>query len=175
MAYRNDRDRSRDAQHRRGHLPQRSRRGPLRAARTHPRGPSRRHPAAAVDHLTRRTRGRRSLPDHPRPPRPGPRWSRRVTTTVDTPADIAHAAGARRRRARLNVPAWLPILAAGVVVVGLWKAIVVVGAYPVFVLPAPEVVAMRLGRAWQDGLIQPELAATLTEIALGFLAGATVA
>jgi len=78
------------------------------------------------------------------------------------------------RRAR-HLPNWLPILAAAVVAVAAWKAIVIIGGYPAFVLPAPETVFARLVRAWQDGLLQPEIAATLTEIALGFWAGAIAA
>ena len=74
-----------------------------------------------------------------------------------------------------RVAAWLPVTGGLVIVLLAWKAIVVVGGYPAFVLPAPEIVASRLVRAWQDGLIQPDVAATLTEIALGFLAGAGTA
>lgn len=66
---------------------------------------------------------------------------------------------------------WLAILAGGVAVLLFWKLIVVVGGYPPFVLPPPEAVFGRLVSAWQAGLIQPELAATLTEICLGFLIG----
>jgi NitT/TauT family transport system permease protein len=75
-------------------------------------------------------------------------------------------------RPRALLSAWLPVLGGLVVVLGAWKAIVVVGGYPPFVLPAPEVVGARLVRAWQDGLIQPDIVATLSEIGLGFLAGA---
>jgi NitT/TauT family transport system permease protein len=78
-------------------------------------------------------------------------------------------------RSRQRVPAWLPVSAAVVVGLLVWKAIVVVGGYPPFVLPAPEVVFGRLVRAWQDGIIQPDLVATLTEITLGFGAGSVAA
>jgi NitT/TauT family transport system permease protein len=68
--------------------------------------------------------------------------------------------------------AWLPIGVSVVVFLVAWKAIVVVGGYPPFILPAPEVVGARLVRAWSEGLITPHLAATVTEIVLGFLVGA---
>jgi NitT/TauT family transport system permease protein len=53
-----------------------------------------------------------------------------------------------------------------------WKAIVVIGGYPPFILPPPEAVADRLVRAWADGLMTPHALTTLSEIALGFAAGA---
>jgi NitT/TauT family transport system permease protein len=53
-----------------------------------------------------------------------------------------------------------------------WKAIVVVGGYPTFILPPPEAVADRFVRAWRDGLMTPHALTTLQEIALGFVAGA---
>jgi NitT/TauT family transport system permease protein len=56
-----------------------------------------------------------------------------------------------------------------------WKALVVVAAYPVFVLPAPEQVAARFVRAWADGTIEPHVAATLEEIVLGLLVGVAIA
>ena len=45
----------------------------------------------------------------------------------------------------------LPSLAAAVVFVVAWKAIVVVGNYPAFILPAPEVVAQRFVRRGSTG------------------------
>ena len=69
----------------------------------------------------------------------------------------------------------LPVLAAAVIFVVGWKAIVVVGDYPPFILPAPEVVGQRLVDAWTSGLIEPHVAATLSEIALGFVVGAAIA
>lgn len=86
----------------------------------------------------------------------------------------ADAAPAVRRTSR-RPPAWLPVAAGALVVLAAWKALVLVGGYPPFVLPPPEAVFARLVGAWQDGLLQPEIAATLTEIALGFGAGATAA
>ena len=70
---------------------------------------------------------------------------------------------------------WLAVAAAGVVFLVLWKAVVVAAGYPVFILPAPEVVAERLVRGWADGTIAPHALVTLSEIALGFGAGASVA
>jgi NitT/TauT family transport system permease protein len=63
----------------------------------------------------------------------------------------------------------------GIVFVLGWKALVVVGNYPPFILPAPEVVAKRFVDAWLDGTIAPHAAVTLTEIGLGFALGASLA
>ncbi len=68
-----------------------------------------------------------------------------------------------------------PVALAAVAFLAAWKLIVVVGAYPPFILPAPEVVAARLVRAWGDGTIAPHALATVTEIALGFATGALLA
>jgi NitT/TauT family transport system permease protein len=69
----------------------------------------------------------------------------------------------------------LSVIAAGAVFVLAWKLIVIVGNYPQFILPAPEVVARRFVDAWLDGTIAPHAAATLTEIGLGFTLGASLA
>ena len=66
----------------------------------------------------------------------------------------------------------LSVAAAFAVFVLAWKAIVVIGSYPSFILPAPEVVAARFVKAWTDGTIQPHFATTLQEIGLGFGVGA---
>ena len=69
----------------------------------------------------------------------------------------------------------LPSAAVAAAVLVLWKLLVVLGGYPAFVLPAPEVVATRLVRAFADGTIEPHLWATLVEIAIGFAIGAGLA
>ena len=69
----------------------------------------------------------------------------------------------------------LSVVAAAVVFVVAWKLIVIVGGYPVFILPPPEIVAQRFASAWADGTIAPHASATLTEIVLGFAVGASVA
>jgi NitT/TauT family transport system permease protein len=69
----------------------------------------------------------------------------------------------------------LSIVAGFVAVVFAWKAIVVIGGYPVFILPPPETVASRLVEALRAGTIQPHLLATLQEIVLGFLVGGGLA
>jgi NitT/TauT family transport system permease protein len=69
----------------------------------------------------------------------------------------------------------LPVTAAAVIFVVAWKAIVLIGGYPVFILPAPEVVAQRFVTAWVDGTIAPHAVATLEEIVIGFVVGATLA
>jgi NitT/TauT family transport system permease protein len=68
---------------------------------------------------------------------------------------------------------WLLPIAGGLAAFVLaWKAVVVLGDYPVFILPAPEVVAARFVRAWTEGTMQPHLLVTLREVGLGFLVGA---
>ena len=69
----------------------------------------------------------------------------------------------------------LPVLVGAAIFLAVWKLIVLLGDYQTFVLPAPEVVAARLLRAWTDGTIEPHLATTLLEIALGFVVGAGLA
>ena len=57
----------------------------------------------------------------------------------------------------------------------IWKAVVVIGGYPPFILPPPEQVAARFVRAWTDGTIPPHFGATLEEVVLGFVVGAGLA
>jgi NitT/TauT family transport system permease protein len=75
----------------------------------------------------------------------------------------------------MSTRAWLSIVAALVVGLLAWKAIVVIGRYPPFILPPPETVGTRLVEAWSRGTIQPHLVATLQEIGLGFVLGAGLA
>lgn len=74
-----------------------------------------------------------------------------------------------------RLQAVLPIAAAAVLFVVIWKLIVVVGNYPVFILPAPEVVASRFVRAWADGIMTPHTITTLSEVLIGFGVGAALA
>jgi NitT/TauT family transport system permease protein len=69
----------------------------------------------------------------------------------------------------------LPVAAMFAVALIAWKAIVVVGGLPVFILPPPEVVGARFVRAWTDGTIPPHFGATLQEVVLGFVVGAGLA
>jgi NitT/TauT family transport system permease protein len=71
--------------------------------------------------------------------------------------------------------AFLQVGALFVIAILTWKAIVVIGGYPVFILPPPEIVAERFIRAWTDGTIEPHFAATLQEVVLGFAVGAGLA
>lgn len=80
-----------------------------------------------------------------------------------------------RPRSRQWPSAVLSVVAAAVVFVVAWKAIVVIGGYPVFILPAPEIVAGRFVSAWSDGTIAPHALATLSEILIGFVVGAGLA
>ena len=56
-----------------------------------------------------------------------------------------------------------------------WKLATVIGDYPEFILPAPEVVADRGARAIGSGVLWEHTATTLLEVVLGFAAGATAA
>ena len=62
-------------------------------------------------------------------------------------------------------------LAFGAFVVA-WELLVLVGGYPPFILPAPEIVALRFVEAWLDGTIAPHFVRTLGEILAGFGVGA---
>ena len=57
----------------------------------------------------------------------------------------------------------------------LWKAVTLIGGYPDYILPAPEVVLERASRAIGSGVLWEHVAVTLVEVVLGFLAGAFVA
>lgn len=80
-----------------------------------------------------------------------------------------------RERTSRFVGTVLPIGLAAVLFVAAWKVTVIVGNYPVFILPAPETVAERLIRAWSDGTMSPHVGATLSEIGWGFPVGAGLA
>jgi len=56
-----------------------------------------------------------------------------------------------------------------------WKVIVLIGGYPEYILPAPDVVALRAAVAIKNGTLQPHLVATLEESVIGFAVGALVA
>jgi NitT/TauT family transport system permease protein len=76
---------------------------------------------------------------------------------------------------RRVVREFAPIVAGAAFFVLAWKAVVVIGNWKPFVLPAPETVGARFVRAWTEGTMAPHAATTLTEIALGFVAGAGAA
>jgi len=68
----------------------------------------------------------------------------------------------------------LSVAASFAIFVLVWKAIVVIGGYPPFILPPPESVAARFVRGWTDGVIGPHFWSTLVEIALGLAVGTVV-
>jgi len=68
----------------------------------------------------------------------------------------------------------LSVAASFTIFVLAWKAIVVIGGYPPFILPPPESVAARFVRGWTDGVIAPHAWSTLVEIALGLTVGTVV-
>jgi putative riboflavin transport system permease protein len=83
----------------------------------------------------------------------------------------AQLAAGRRVRWSTGVTAALGLGA----FLAVWKAVVVIGGYPVFILPPPETVATRLVTAWADGTIPRHAGTTLVEVALGLAVGASLA
>jgi len=73
-------------------------------------------------------------------------------------------------RVRASDVAW--VVGGAVLFVLVWQAVVVVGGLRPFILPSPFSVATRFVEAWRDGTMEPHVATTLGEIALGFAAGA---
>ncbi|HEX7173103.1 MAG TPA: ABC transporter permease [Candidatus Limnocylindria bacterium] len=71
-----------------------------------------------------------------------------------------------------RISAALGSLAAFLVV---WKLATVIGGYPEFILPAPEVVVERGARAIGSGVLWEHTAVTVLEVVLGFAVGATSA
>jgi NitT/TauT family transport system permease protein len=75
---------------------------------------------------------------------------------------------AGRRRSGRDI---LPVVGAAVLSVAAWQALVLIGDYPVFILPGPLVVAQRLLDAWSSGLMAPHASTTLLQVLLGLAAG----
>jgi NitT/TauT family transport system permease protein len=71
--------------------------------------------------------------------------------------------------------AWLSVAAGFGIFVLFWKMLVVVSGLPPFILPPPEMVAIRFLDALGDGTIEPHLRTTLIEVGLGFSVGAALA
>jgi len=69
----------------------------------------------------------------------------------------------------------LSVVAGLVAFILTWQAVVILGDFPPYILPAPASVAARFVTAWADGTIAPHLAATLVEVVLGFAVGAGLA
>jgi len=76
-------------------------------------------------------------------------------------------------RAPLQVDRLWPVTAAFAAFVVGWKLLVVLGGLPVYILPAPEQVAVRFITAWTDGTMAPHAWTTIVEVALGFAVGAS--
>jgi NitT/TauT family transport system permease protein len=75
----------------------------------------------------------------------------------------------------VNRAAWLSVVGALAFFIVAWKAIVVVGGLPSYILPPPETVAERFVSAWLDGTVWPHFVTTMVEIALGFTVGVALA
>lgn len=71
--------------------------------------------------------------------------------------------------------AWLSIALAFVAFVLIWKAVVVIGGFPPFILPPPEQVGQRFIAAWLDGTVWPHFVTTMVEVALGLAVGVALA
>ena len=61
------------------------------------------------------------------------------------------------------------------VFLAIWKLVTVIGGYPEYILPAPEVVVERGLRAIASGVLWEHTLTTLVEVILGFAVGATAA
>jgi NitT/TauT family transport system permease protein len=59
--------------------------------------------------------------------------------------------------------------------VALWKTVTLIGSYPEYILPAPEVVVARGARAIASGVLWQHTGATVLEVVLGFSLGAVTA
>ena len=70
---------------------------------------------------------------------------------------------------------WFPIVAGFAVFVLTWKAVVLIGDLPVFILPPPETVAAQFVEAWLDGTVWPHFQTTMVEIVIGFVVGSVLA
>jgi NitT/TauT family transport system permease protein len=95
--------------------------------------------------------------------------ARAKVTPVDAPTVTPRATG------RSTIGLVAPVVASLAVFLVVWQAIVAIGGYPPFILPAPLTVAQRFLKAWTDGTMWPHFATTLVEVMLGFAIGATLA
>ena len=74
----------------------------------------------------------------------------------------------------MNRGAWLPVVGAFAFFILAWKAVVIVGGLPDYILPPPEMVAVRFVTAWADGTVWPHFVTTMIEVVLGFSVGAAL-
>jgi len=91
------------------------------------------------------------------------------------PADSTGSVGSSARSAATRLPTLAGAAIVLVLFIAAWKAVVIVGGYPPYILPAPEVVAARFVSAWAEGTIAPHALRTLYEVAVGFAAGGGLA
>ena len=75
----------------------------------------------------------------------------------------------------MSLSAMASVVAAFVVAIGAWKAIVVATGLPPFILPPPEAVGARLVEAVAEGTLAPHVATTVLEVLIGFAVGAGAA
>jgi NitT/TauT family transport system permease protein len=79
------------------------------------------------------------------------------------------------RSKRFAALRWLITPAAILVFLAIWKGITLLGDYPAFILPPPEMVAARFWRALLDGSLLRHTGHTFQEILLGLAVGLSVA
>lgn len=101
--------------------------------------------------------------------------SRPLALDSAPPAVTSPPPVARRSRTPSRVGAWIAPLALGVVVLGIWEALVHEAGLPELILPAPGAVLVAFWRGMLDGLLPSNALATLVESLTGFALGAVVA
>ena len=72
-------------------------------------------------------------------------------------------------------PTWLTIAISFLLLLGAWQLLVVVGAYPPFILPGPADVAQAFVRLMSDGRLPRHTLVTLSEVIPGLSLGVLVA
>jgi NitT/TauT family transport system permease protein len=102
--------------------------------------------------------------------------AKRDAPTAAPASPVAGRAGRSRHPRRRRWAGTIgPAAASLAVFVLVWQLIVFVSGFKPFILPGPLSVAQAFVRAWTDGTMLPNVAATLTEVLLGFALGASVA
>lgn len=98
-----------------------------------------------------------------------PAVARRPQPVVAEQAELEGAS--TRRTERHALAPWL----FGLILLAVWQTVVTIGGLPVFLLPGPGAVVVRLGEMLRDPATWPFVGATLTEAIGGCVLGAAVA
>jgi NitT/TauT family transport system permease protein len=94
---------------------------------------------------------------------------------VTGPPDLRRIPASARSTRRSGLRRTAEIAAAFILFLVAWKLVVLLGRYPAFILPAPELVAEAFVTGWSDGTIPPHAGQTFLEVVLGFASGASLA